>query len=243
VVCVCVICVVCHERSYHVNCTRSRPIPEVKLRRVQPVVRCVSTCEAWILFVLICSSLRLRYCKQHTSYAIILENNSMLIWVRSQKSEVRSQKSEVRSQTAAARGYINGEGADLEFWPPKIFSHASHSKSNYHHYFYYSNWHWIHSLGCIYQTVDCTWNLAGKSERGQLIFELQALSNCLPASFLIFSPPEKHVWVTLHLDCEMKSVRFMHVVRRMRFSLEPSFDRFNRQIDFLVNSFELFIDT
>ena len=40
-----------HERSYHVNCTRSRPIPEVKLRRVQPVVRCVSTCEAWILFV------------------------------------------------------------------------------------------------------------------------------------------------------------------------------------------------
>ena len=42
-----------HERSYHVNCTRSRPIPEVKRRRVQPVVRCVSTCEAWILFVLL----------------------------------------------------------------------------------------------------------------------------------------------------------------------------------------------
>ena len=42
-----------HERSYHVNCTRSRPIPEVKLRRVQPVVRCLSTCEAWILFVLL----------------------------------------------------------------------------------------------------------------------------------------------------------------------------------------------
>ena len=41
-----------YERSYHVNCTRSRPIPEVNLRRVQPVVRCVSTCEAWILFVL-----------------------------------------------------------------------------------------------------------------------------------------------------------------------------------------------
>jgi hypothetical protein len=75
-----------------------------------------------------------------------------------------------------------------------------------------------------------------------VIFELQALSNCLPASFLIFSPPEKHVWVTLHLDCEMKSVRFEHVVWRMRFSLEPSFDRFYRQIDFLVNSFELFID-
>jgi hypothetical protein len=98
VVYVCVICVICDERSYHVNCTRSRPIPEVKLRRVQPVVRCLSTFEAWILFVLICSSLRLRYCKQHTSYAIILENDSMLIWVRSQKSEVRSQKSEVRSQ-------------------------------------------------------------------------------------------------------------------------------------------------
>ena len=50
---VCIVVFVCHqhERSYHVNCTRSRPIPEVKLRRVQPVVRCVSTCEAWILFV------------------------------------------------------------------------------------------------------------------------------------------------------------------------------------------------
>ena len=32
-----------HERSYHVNCTRSRS--EVRLRRVQ--------CEAWILFVLL----------------------------------------------------------------------------------------------------------------------------------------------------------------------------------------------
>ena len=41
-----------HERSYHANCTRSRPIPEVKLRRAQLVVRCVSTCEAWVLFVL-----------------------------------------------------------------------------------------------------------------------------------------------------------------------------------------------
>ena len=51
-VCICVCEHRLHERSYHVNCTRSRPIPEVKLRRVQPVVRCVSTCEAWILFVL-----------------------------------------------------------------------------------------------------------------------------------------------------------------------------------------------
>ena len=52
VVLVCVFFAESHERSYHVNCTRSRPIPEVKLRRVQPVVRCVSTCEAWILFFL-----------------------------------------------------------------------------------------------------------------------------------------------------------------------------------------------
>ena len=52
-VCIMTIFVNGHERSYHVNCTRSRPIPEVKLRRVQPVVRCVSTCEAWILFVLL----------------------------------------------------------------------------------------------------------------------------------------------------------------------------------------------
>ena len=40
-----------HERSYHANCTRSRLIPEVKLRRARSVVRCVSTCEALVLFV------------------------------------------------------------------------------------------------------------------------------------------------------------------------------------------------
>ena len=41
--CIDVFFVCVHERSYHVNCTRSRPIPEVKLRRVQPVVRCSET--------------------------------------------------------------------------------------------------------------------------------------------------------------------------------------------------------
>ena len=64
-----------HERSYHVNCTRSRPIPEVKRRRVQPVVRCVSTCEAWILFVLILFMIILltNYaCIEGEAYTVIL---------------------------------------------------------------------------------------------------------------------------------------------------------------------------
>ena len=41
-----------YERSFRVNYTRSRPIPEVKPRRAESVVRCVSTCEASVLFVL-----------------------------------------------------------------------------------------------------------------------------------------------------------------------------------------------
>ena len=40
----------CRERSYHAKCTGSRPIPEVKLRRAESVVRWVTACEASVLF-------------------------------------------------------------------------------------------------------------------------------------------------------------------------------------------------
>jgi hypothetical protein len=75
-----------------------------------------------------------------------------------------------------------------------------------------------------------------------VIFKLQALFNCLPASFLIFSPPELYVWVMLFLGCEMKSVRLSQFVKRMLFSLVPTFDRFNRQIEYLMNTSEPFIN-
>ena len=40
-------------------------VPEVKLRRVQLVVRCVSTCEAWILFVILFSMMNRRTIISH----------------------------------------------------------------------------------------------------------------------------------------------------------------------------------
>ena len=50
-VCIVVILAIGHERSYKVYCTRSRSIAEVKLPLDQSVVRWVTTCEAWLLFV------------------------------------------------------------------------------------------------------------------------------------------------------------------------------------------------
>jgi hypothetical protein len=72
------------------------------------------------------------------------------------------------------------------------------------------------------------------------IIELQALSNCLLASFLIFSPPEFYVWLTLNLGCGMKPVKFLQLVRRMLFSLVLYFDRFNSRIDFFYEYLRAF---
>ena len=44
---------------------------------------------------------------------------------------------------------------------------------------------------------------------------------------------EGYAWLTLYTECEIKSVKFYQRVKRILFSLDANFDRFNRRIEFL----------